>query len=243
MFLLFGLGRRLLVLAIVLAIPLVGGELLVRKLIGDALTSAVRQHIGVAPSIGLGSSPVLLELIRGRVDHVTVSAKGARIGGLPPLALSATLHAVHLANLTSLQGAIGSLTVDARLGPAAVRDLLATPTCIDSLPASLRAALTASPRVLIFPGRVDVLPPAGRAVELRLRPVAERGAVAFRATGLDVGGAPASASELGQVRAQTDCTRSLRQLPFDLSLVSASADAGTLALGFAGTGATFSALG
>jgi len=240
---LFGIWRRLLVLAIVLAVPLVGGELIVRKLIGDAVTSAVRARIGAPVSVGLGSSPVLLQLVHGRIDTVTVRASGASIGGLPPVALSATLHDVHLANVTSLQGAIGSLSVDARLGPAAVRDLLATPACIDSLPSPLRAALTASPRVLVLPGRVDVLPPAGRSVELQLHPQARGNAVVFRPSGLELGGAPAPPATLAQVRAQTNCARSLRQLPFAISLVSARADSGAVALAFAGTNATFSPLG
>jgi hypothetical protein len=240
--LLFGLLRPLLILAIVLAIPVVAGELVARKLISDAVTSAVRARIGVAPDVSLGASPILLQLIRGRIDTATLRASGARIGGLPPLTLTATLRDVHVTHLTSLQGGIGSLSLEALLAPPAVGELLATPACIGSLPPDLRSALTAAPRVLLFPGRVDLLPPTGRAVEVRLRPAAAGDSVTFRVSGVELGGTPAG-SALASARAQANCTRPLAGLPFGVSLVSASARPGTLALAFSGTNATFSALG
>lgn len=243
MFLLIALARRLVILALVLAVPVAVGEFVVRKLIGDAVSSAVRQRIGATAHVSLGSSPILLQLIHGRVDTATVSASRARIGGLPPVALTATLHDVHLANVTSLQGAIGSITVVARLTGGAVRDLLASPSCIGSLPADVRSALTTVPRVLVFPGRIDVLPPSGRAVELRLRPVATRASVVFHLSGIERGGAQAPAATLALARARSDCSRSLPGLPFGVDLVSATAGSGTLALAFAGTNARFSALG
>ena len=243
MFLLIAIARRLVVLAVVLAVPLVAGELIARKLIGDAVSSAVRQRIGVAAHVSLGSSPILLQLIHGRIDTATISATRARIGGLPPVTLTATLHDVHLSNVTSLQGAIGSLTVAVELTPGEVRDLLAVPGCIESLPAAVRSALTSSPRVLLFPGRVDVLPPAGRAAEVRLRPAAARASIVFALSGIEIGGTPASAATVAQARAQTDCSRSLPGLPFGIALVSATARSGALALAFAGTDARFSALG
>jgi len=243
MFLLIGIARRLLVLVVVLAIPVVGGELLTRTLIGDAISSAVKSRIGVSPDVSLGSSPILLQLIHGRIDTATVHAKNARIGGLPPMTLSATLHDVHVSHLTSLQGAIGSLRVDAALGPAAVRDLLSTPACIASMPSDVRVALTATPRVLLFPGRIDLLPPAGRAAEVRLRPVAAGNAVLFRLSGVELGGAAASNATLARAQAQTSCSRSLAGLPFGISLVSATARTGALELAFTGANATFTALG
>jgi LmeA-like phospholipid-binding len=243
MFLLIAIVRRLVILALVLAVPIVAGELIARKLIGDAVSSAVRQRIGVGAHVSLGASPVLLQLVHGRIDTATVSATRASIGGLPPVALTATLHDVHLTNVTSLQGAIGSLTVAVRLTPGEVRDLLATPGCIESLPADVRTALTPTPRVLLFPGRVDLLPPAGRAVEVRLRPAAAHARVVFHLRAIERGGAEASAPTLAAARAQTNCSRSLPSLPFGISLVSATARGGALALAFAGTDARFSALG
>ncbi len=235
--------RRLLLLAAFLAIPLIAAELIARKLIGDAVAHAVQARIGVAPKVGFGSTPLLLQIVHGRLSTVTVSAAGARIDGLPPLALRATLRDVHLRSLTSLQGAIGSLSIDAKLPAAGVRDLLATPACVDSLPRDVLAALTRSPRVDLFPGRIDLLGPRGRAVELRLRPYAAGTSVRFAVIGLDQSGVAASATELAAVREGTHCSRSLGALPFGVSLVSASADAGALELSFAGSGASFSALG
>jgi hypothetical protein len=241
MFLLFPILRRLLYLAIVLAALAIGGELLARKLIGDAVTHAVEARIGVAPKIGFGSTPLLVQIAHGKLDEVSVSAQGARIDGLGPLALTGTLHDVHLSSLTSLEGAIGSLSVQARLPPAGLRGLLATRACVDSLPASVLEGLSGAPRIVVLPGRVDLLPPVGRAVELRLDPYAAGSTVRFALSALELDGAPAPQAELEQVRASIDCSRTLSDLPFGVALVSAKATDGALALAFSGTGASFSA--
>jgi hypothetical protein len=231
--------RRLLVLAIILAVPIVGGELLARKLVGDAVRSAVRARIGVSPKVDFGSTPLLLDVVHGRVGRLQLSAKGARMGGLPPLALSASLDDVHLTSLTSLSGAIGSLTLSARLPPTGVAALLATRRCAGTFPADVRAALTPRPRVYVFPGRIDLLPPSGRAVEVRLAPRASGGRLVFAVDGLERAGVAAPVTTLAQV----SCVRALPDLPFDARLTSASAQTGVLDLAFAGTNASFSALG
>jgi len=197
----------------------------------------------VSPKIGFGSTPLLLQLAHGSLDAVSVSASGARIDGLPPVELTGTLRDVHLRSVTALEGAIGSLSVDVRLPASGVRDLLATPSCVGSLPATVLAALTPTPRVALFPGRVDLLPPRGRATEVRLAPLAAGTSVRFAVIGLELAGAPSSAAQLAAVRAQTRCSRTLTDLPFGISLVSARAGSGTLELAFAGTGASFSAVG
>jgi hypothetical protein len=231
--------RRLLMLALILAVPIVGGELLARKLVGDAVRSAVRARIGASAKVDFGSTPLLLDVVHGRVGRVELSAKGARIGGLPPLGLSASLDDVHLTSLTSLSGAIGSLTLSARLPPRGVARLLATPACAGTVPADVRAALTTRPRVYLFPGRVDLLPPQGRAVEVRLRPQAIGGRLVFALDGLERVGVTEPVTTLAQV----SCARSLPHLPFGVRLTSASAQTGMLDLAFAGTNASFSALG
>jgi hypothetical protein len=203
----------------------------------------VAARIGVSPKIGFGSTPLLLQLAHGSLNAVSVSASGARIDGLPPVELTGTLRDVHLRSVTSLEGAIGSLSVDVRLPASGVRDLLATAACVGSLPAPVLAALTRTPRVALFPGRVDLLPPRGRATEVRLRPLAAGTSVRFAVIGLELAGAPSSAAQLAAVRAQTRCSRTLTDLPFGISLVSARAGLGTLELAFAGTGASFSAVG
>ncbi len=235
--------RRLLMLAAFLAVPLIAGELVARKLIGDAVAHAVSARIGVQPKIGFGSTPLLVQIVRGRLSAVSVSASGARIDGLPPLTLSGTLRDVHLSSLTGLQGAIGSLNILASLRAAGVRELLATPSCVDALPAAERALLTRNPRVKVFPGRIDLLPPRGRGAEVRLAPYASGSSVEFAITAVEVDGAPVSAAELGAARAGTHCSRSLSDLPFGVSLVSAHAGTGVLDLAFSGTDASFSALG
>ena len=227
----------------VLAIPAVDRRFAARKLIGDAVASAVRSRIGVAPTIGFGSKPLLLQLVGGKLDTVTVARKGARIDGLPPLSLSATLRDVHMTHLTSLEGAIGSLGVVATLSPAGVADLLATPSCVASLPPSGLVALTRRPRVLLFPGRVDLLPPLGRAVELRFRPEAAANTIVFALSAFERAGAPVPTAELASAGSRAHCTRALANLPFGIGLDSATARSGALDLGFHGANASFSALG
>jgi hypothetical protein len=235
--------RRLLVMLVVLAIPVVIVELVARKLIGAAVASAVRARIGVAPKIGFGSTPLLLQLVGGKLDTVTASATGARIDGLPPVTLSATLRDVHMTHLTSLEGAIGSLNVVATLSPSAVAGLLATPSCVASLPPSGLAALTRRPRVALFPGRVDLLPPHGRAVELRFRPAVAANSVEFALSAFELGGAAVPAAELASAVTRAHCSRALTNLPFGIALDSATARSGALDLGFHGANASFSAIG
>src|SRR5471032_877992 len=115
MFLLLPILRRLLYIAIFVAILAVGAELLARKLIGADVSHAVAARIGVSPKVGFGSTPLVEQIARGSLDDVSVSAAGARIDGLGPLSLSGTLRDVHLRSLTSLQGAIGSLEIHAGL--------------------------------------------------------------------------------------------------------------------------------
>ena len=243
MFLLFPILRRLLYLAIFLALLALGGEFVARKLIGDAVSHAVAARIGVSPKVGFGSTPLVVQIARGSLDDVSVSAAGARIDGLGPLSLSGTLRDVHLRSLTSLQGAIGSLEIHAGLPPTVVLGLLETPACVRSMAPAVRAGLTGSPRVAIFPGRVDLLPPSGRATEVRLAPSASGSSVRFTITAIELGGAPASPAALSAARSAASCSRELSNLPFGVVLRSAQALDGTLALSFAGHDASFSAIG
>jgi hypothetical protein len=243
MFLLFPILRRLLYLAIFVALLAVAGEFLARKLIGDAVSHAVAARIGVSPKVGFGSTPLVVQIARGSLGDVSLSAKSAHLDGLGPLRLSGTLHDVHLRSLTSLQGAIGSLEVHAAAGPTVVLGMLATAPCTRSLPAAVRAGLTDSPRAAIFPGRVDLLPPQGRAAEVQLRPYASGHSVRFTISAIELAGVPASATALRAARAGASCSRPLSNLPFGVELVSARALSGTLALSFTGRGASFSAIG
>jgi hypothetical protein len=243
MFLLFPILRRLIYLAIFVAILAVAGELLARKLVGDAVSHAVAARIGVSPKVGFGSTPLVVQIIHGSLNDVTVKAAGAHIDGLGPLSLDGTLRDVHMRSLTSLEGAIGSLQVGADVPPSVVLGMLATPACERSLPAAVQAGLTPAARVAIFPGRVDLLPPRGRAAEVRLRPFAALGAVRFAIIAIELGGVAVPPAQLSAERADANCSRTLSNLPFGVGLVAARALEGTLALSFSGRGASFSAIG
>ena len=155
----------------------------------------------------------------------------------------AALRDVHLHSLTSLEGAIGSLEIDAGLPPSVVLGLLATPACAQSLPSAVRTGLTSKPRAEIFPGRVDLLPPRGRGAEVRLHPYVAGSGVHFSIASIELDGAPAPAADVRDAQHATSCSRQLSDLPFGIGLVSAQARKGVLALGFSGHGASFSAIG
>jgi hypothetical protein len=237
---LFPIVRRLAVLAIILAIPLVAGEFVARKLLGDAVRSALIARIGGSPQVSFGSTPVLWQLVHGHLN-VTVTAPHIYLRGLPPVSLSGQFDDIHLTSVTSLEGAIGTVAVRARLGPDGTRDLLSTPSCVDSLPPSLLAGLTTRPRVLIFPGHVSLLGPRGTVTELRLHPHARAGAVDFAVIGARIDDAPVASATLAAMAAQTDCTRQLNDLPFGLRLDRAGSVTGAVTLAFVASGASFSA--
>jgi hypothetical protein len=147
---------------------------------------------------------------------------------------------VRVTRLTSLGGTIGMLRVRARLGPAAVRDLLARGGgCLDALPADVRAALS-HPRILLFAGRVDMLPAQGRAFEVRLHPGARGQSIDFVLAGVTRAGEAQSAGELAEERASSACGRSVGAVPFGARLQSAIAVTGALVVELGATDASFS---
>jgi hypothetical protein len=237
------LVRRLVSLAIFLAIVAGIGEFVARKLIGDAVKSAVSSRIGGTASVGFGSTPLLLQLAHGRLDDVTVSAADARFGSLPPVSVQASLRDVHMTSVTSLQGAIGEVIVHAHIGPVGVRDLLATQSCVDSLPGLVLGGLSAHPRVVLTPGQVELLPPRGRAVEVRFVPRAVSDAVYFALDGLAVDGREASGAELAAAGSRTACVRGVSALPFGLHLVHAAAEQGNVELELIAHDSSFAAIG
>jgi hypothetical protein len=239
----FSIFRRLLFLVLFLAVPLIAAEVVARKLLGHAVANAVSARIGGSPQVSFGTTPVLWQIIHGQLNDVQVSERHVRLGGLPPMAISASLHEIHITSVTSLNGAVGRISLHADLPPRSVLALLATPACLESLPASVAGALTDNPRVLIFPNHISVLPPSGRTAELRLEPAAVDGSIDFRLIGLIEDGASVSSATLDNVAASVTCTRSVNDLPFNLHLVRAHARSGALRLGFSAGSASFSALG
>jgi hypothetical protein len=233
MFLIVWLVRRLAVLALLLAIPVVVGELVARKLAGDAVKSQVKAAFGGSPSVDFGSTPLLEQLVEGHVS-VNISDANAAIAGLPPVALTASFDDIRLTSLLGLHGVIGSVAATAGLGPVHVRDLLAASGCFGALPAGVDAALTARPRVKIAVGHISVLPPHGRAAVVRIVPSAVANRLDLSVVRVDLGGQAAADGS------QPGCVASVGSLPFGLSLAAASATRGSLALTFRGSGARFS---
>jgi hypothetical protein len=241
MFLLVSIARRLFFVAIALAIPLVAGEFLARTLVSAAVKNAIVARIGGGKAqIGFGSTPVLLQLVHGNLNDVSVSEKHAHLGDLPSLSFNATLTDVHLASVTHLQGAIGAITAQAHLDSHAVRDLLATPACVNSLAPDLLRVLCERPRVAISAGHVTLRPPHGDAVVLALFPAAVGHTIYFHVTGLVVDGTRAARATLDSVAASVNCARTVTDLPFGLALQGVSAKPHTLELDFGASNASFS---
>ncbi len=241
MFLLVFIARRLVFVAIALAIPLVAGEFLARTLVSAAVKNAIVARIGGGTAqIGFGSTPVLLQLVHGNLNDVSVSEKHAHLGDLPSLSFNAKLTDVHLASVTHLEGAIGEITAQAHLDSHSVRDLLATPACVNSLAPYLLTVLSERPRVTISTGHITLLPPHGDAVALRLFPAAVGNTLYFHVTRLVVNGTRAATATLDSVAARVNCTRTLTNLPFGLVLQGVSAKPDTLELDLGASNASFS---
>ena len=124
-----------------------------------------------------------------------------------------------------------------------MRDLLATPACIESMPSGRAGRAHRDPACPLFPGRVDLLPPSRARGRGAPAPQAAGDAVVFRLSGLERVGAPASSATLARAQARTSCSRSLPGLPFGISLPLRDRPHRRARLAFAGTNATFSALG
>lgn len=231
MFLIVGVVRRLVILAVVLAIPAVALELVARKVVGDAVASQVKTAFGGAPAVDFGSTPLLEQIAEGHLN-VTITDAHAAVAGLPPVALSASFDDVHMTSLLGLHGRIGSVTATAGLGPHRVRALLSSSGCIAALPANELAALTNRPRVRIGIGHITLLPPHGRAVVVRIVPVESQDKLAF-----NVASVTAAGQALAGVRA--GCAVGVGALPFGLTFTGASATKGLLELAFSGHGASF----
>jgi hypothetical protein len=240
-FLIRWVRRTLIMLVVLLAVPLIAGELIARKLVGDAVGSAISSQFGGSPHVSFGSTPLLWQIVGGRLDDVSVSEPEANIVGLPPARLHANFDDVELSSLIGLHGVIGTVAAQANLDPQAVRDLLESDGCVRSLPPSVIAALSRDPRVVIVAGHIAVLPRRGRGAELRFVPSTLGSTIALHLTGVLERGVPVSSSELDVLASQADCLRNVSGLPFALTLVSARAVPGDLELSFAGRRATFSA--
>ena len=231
MFVIVWLARRLIVIALLLAIPLVAGELIARKLVGDTVRSQVAARFGGTPSVGYGSTPLLEQLVEGRLT-LNISEPNARISGLPPVALAASLTDIRLTSLLGLHGVIGSISATASLGPSGAWRLLASSGCGSALPPSVAAAMTRRPRIAIGGGHLSLLARHGRAVLARVVPTALGERIAFNV--VSIAGRRGAATATG-----AGCVASLGGLPFNLTLTSASAADGMLRLAFTGRGARF----
>jgi LmeA-like phospholipid-binding len=218
--LLIWLVRRLALLALVLAIPLVIGELVARRLVGDAVASQLRSHFGGShASVGFGSTPLLLQLIDGHID-ANASIARVQIAKLPPAALQVSFDDVRLSSLLGLRGVAGSVLAHVSLGPDAVGRLLWNGGCAGELPPQLAADLANSPRIAIGRGRVKI---HGDGAGLDVVPTRVGRTIDFTSVS-----APRVA-----------CTISVGAAPYGLALAGTSASDGALVVTFRARGVRF----
>ena len=120
-----GLWGRVLVGVVVLAVALVAAELGTRAVVEHRIVSLARQQMhGGSVSVGIGSTPALIDLMRGHVSHLTLDAEHVRIGNLPDVSIDATLHDLSLSGDHRVRGSdavvtVGRSTLDALASQAA----------------------------------------------------------------------------------------------------------------------------
>lgn len=158
------MGRRgvlTLGVLVVLAAGAVVADVVVRDRVERQVADAVATELpGTEPTVRIGGTPFLTQVLAGSLDVMTVSAPAVTLDGL-----AMTDVVVRLADVTTTQPrTAGSAELEARLTPAALEQALA----LDGLSLTGEdGALVAATEVLGLPLAVDLVPrAAGRAVEL-----------------------------------------------------------------------------
>lgn len=112
-----------LVAAVVLVALVAGGELFVRHQLRSSVSDAMSDGLH-APSVevGIGSSPALLDLGRGRIDQVSLSARKATVCQVRDVSLDAKVRNV---STSASGGRIGASALTLTLSGRSLNDLLA----------------------------------------------------------------------------------------------------------------------
>lgn len=113
-----------LVAAVVLVALVAGGELFARHQLRDTVSDAMADGLNTSSvDVGIGSSPALLDVSRGRIDHLSLSARKATICQVHDVSLDANVQDV---STSRSGGRIGASTMRLTLSGQSLNDLLAS---------------------------------------------------------------------------------------------------------------------
>lgn len=113
-----------LVVTLVLVALVAGGEFFARRQLRSTVSDAMANGLHTSSvDVGIGTSPALLDLSRGRIDQVSLKAQQATVCQVRDVSLDAKVQDVSTARSG---GRIGESTLTLTLSERALNDLLAT---------------------------------------------------------------------------------------------------------------------
>lgn len=209
-----------------LVVVLLAAEVAVRLVAAHEVSSAARRELGTSSTtLHLGSTPVLLDLARNRVDTVRVTASDAQLCTLPGVDLAATFH-----DLT-LRGGHHVSATDARVTVTA--DGL-TRLVDEILPAAAGVSVTTDPAH----GTLALTLGPGGSVKVAARPTLEGSRLTLRPDSVTLLGQQVSASTLDRFTGGTGLSHDLSGLPLGLRPTSATVTKAGLSLALRGGAAS-----
>jgi hypothetical protein len=227
-------GRKAITLATSLALIVVAGgaETAARVRIEDAVgTAAAKEFKAASVSAGIGPTPALLDLSRGRISTVSIDASAADLCQLDGVDVSARLHDVSISAGASGRR-ISSSDATITLDPAVLATMVAK-----SLPPRLSGLGT--PTVVPDPADDLLQIQLGGLVTLDERAVLADDAISLTLASVAVGSRQIPASALG-TGAAAPHRRTLGKLPLGMSARSVAVTGSGLAINLAGGPTTLS---
>ncbi|MEV6137345.1 DUF2993 domain-containing protein [Nocardia sp. NPDC051990] len=113
----------LVVVAILLATVLVGGELYARHQVSRCISTQFEKDMGSKIDVGFGAKPMLITWIDGKVDQVKVDSADSKFGPAVGMVVHARFNDVSVSNNGS-GGTIGSSSADVTWGNDGIRETL-----------------------------------------------------------------------------------------------------------------------
>lgn len=121
-----------------LAVLVAGGELFARHQLRSSVSDAMADGLHTSSvDVGIGSSPALLDVSRGRIDQVSLAAQRATVCEVHDVSLQADVRDV---STSPSGGRIGDSNLTLTLSRRALNDLLATSTSAKNVTATLDPA-------------------------------------------------------------------------------------------------------
>lgn len=103
---------------------LVGGEFYVRHKVKSCLSSQFQNAIGTPVDVGLGATPVLVDLADKHISRLTVDSQGDQFGPAQGMKVHAVVRDIHLQGDDKRAGTIDSSEADVTWGSDGIADTL-----------------------------------------------------------------------------------------------------------------------